>query len=513
MKEVIIIDKKQLTIDDVIKVAYRQARVSLSQKSIKKINGGRDFIEKIIDKGETIYGITTGFGKFKNITISRNKVKELQKNLIMSHSIGVGKPFSEEVVRAAILIRINSLAFGNSGIKLETLQTLVDLLNKNIYPYVPSQGSVGCSGDLAPLSHIALILIGKGEVFENEKRVNSLNILKKSKINPIFLEAKEGLALNNGTAVMTAIATLNINRAIELSKLTDISAAMSLESLMGTLTAFHKSIQRLRPYKGQRETASNIRQICQKSEIIRSHQHCHRVQDSYSLRCVPQVHGAAKDAIEYCKKIIEIEINSVTDNPLLFPEEKMVRPGGNFHGEPIALVMDFLSMALSELGNISERRTFKLLDPDISEGLPAFLISKDKAGLDSGYMIAQYTAASLVAENKVLAHPISVDSIPTSADQEDHVSFGTTAARKTAEIIKNLEKIIAIELMCTAQALDFRKPLKPGLGTATAYRTIRQVVPNLTTDRVLYKDLEKIIKLVEENKIVKNVEKIIGKLN
>lgn len=509
----IIISRKRLTIDEVSRVAYvREIKIQLSKSVVSKIQRARKIVDDIVEKEKVVYGINTGFGEFKNIVINKNQVRELQKNLIVSHSVGTGDPMPQEVVRAAMLLSIRSLAQGYSGIRLGTILKLIELLNKGVYPYVPSQGSVGCSGDLAPLSHIALVLLGKGEAWLNNKRVPSLQVLRRLRIRPIVLEAKEGLALNNGTPVMTAIAALNLKRVENLLKVADIASAMSLESCMGSLVPFHPSVQKLRPYFGQEACARNIRALCAGSNIIRSHKFCDRVQDSYSLRCIPQVHGAIREAVAHIRQMVETELESVTDNPLIFPEEKKIRSAGNFHGEPVALAMDFLGTAIADLGNISERRIYKMLDPATSEGLPAFLISKDKAGLDSGFMIAQYTAASLVAENKVYAHPVSVDSIPTSANQEDHVSFGTIAARKAASIIENVEKIFAIELLCSAQALDFRKPLKPGRGTLAAFREIRKAVPLLREDRILYKDLEKVVKKVKNGSITQQAEKAIGKL-
>lgn len=504
------IDGHSLTIADVREVAFGQAQVYVKEEAKQKILKARALVERKVANSEIVYGLTTGFGEFKNIAINKDQTKELQDNLIASHSIGVGEPFSEPIVRAATLIRANSLSSGNSGVRLETVEALLDIINHNIYPFVPSRGSVGASGDLAPLSHLVLCRMGLGEVIEDGKRKDSKEFLQKIGLQPLVLTSKEGLALNNGTAFMSAIAVLNLTKSEQLIKIGDIISGMSLEALMGTISACDPKIHQLRPHQGQINTAANLRSICANSKIMESHKNCGRVQDSYTLRCTPQVHGAVKDTYNHVKSVVEKEINSVTDNPLIFPDEDQVISGGNFHGEPLAFIMDFLGIAISELGNISERRTFKLLTGSISEGLPPFLIPADKGGLNSGYMIAQYTAAALLAENKVLAHPASVDSIPTSANQEDHVSFGMTAAVKAQKIIDNVEQILAIELMCATQALDFRKPFEPGQGSGVAQKTVREVVPFLDKDRVLYKDLEKIVVII--SKVVSEVEKTTGTL-
>ena len=512
MKEYVI-SRKGLKIEDMIYIARnKNVQVSLSSDVLGDVEKSRKFVEKILEKGKPVYGVNTGFGKFKNITIDNKKTCELQENLIRSHAIGTGEPLSEEIVRATILVRAISLSKGYSGIRPIVIKQYLKILNNGIYPYIPSQGSVGCSGDLAPLSHLALVAMGEGEVIENEKCVPAKKILDKYKIKPIKLAAKEGLALNNGTAVMTAIAALAVYDAETLVKTADIAASMSLEVLMGTLTAFHPSIQKIRPYQGQIDSAYNVRKLCAQSEIIKSHKKCDRVQDSYSLRCVPQVHGAIRESLRHVREIVEIELNSVTDNPLIFSDEETTRSGGNFHGEPIALVMDYLGIAMADLGNISERRINKMLDPATNEGLPAFLIPKESAGLSSGYMIAQYTAAALVAENKVLAHPVSVDSIPTSANQEDHVSFGPIASRKSRKIIEHVTTILAIELICGAQAIDFKKPLVPGIGVGTIYQMVRKVIPFLEKDKVFYPELQCVTKQVIRRDFIGTVEKAIGNL-
>jgi histidine ammonia-lyase len=513
MGKIIIFPDKKITVDDIWEVAKNNAKVFLSEETKLGVKKARGVIEKIISRDKIIYGINTGFGQLKNKIISRDKIKKLQLNLIKSHAVGIGEIYSIEEARAILFVRLLSLAQGYSGVRVELLEKIIEILNKNIIPCIPSQGSVGCSGDLAPLSHMSLVLVGLGQVTFEGKIVPTKKIFRDYNIKPIELLEKEGLALNNGTSVMTAIAALNIRKAENLARVADVSGSMSLEVLMGTLTAFGEDIQKVRPHEGQAIVAKNFKALCKDSEIIKSHKNCNRVQDSYTLRCIPQVHGAVRDAINYCKQKVEIELNSTTDNPLVFSETNEIKSGGNFHGEPIALAMDFLAIAVSELGNISERRTFKLLTPELNEDLPPFLIGSKEVGLNSGLMIIQYTAASLVAENKVYSHPVSVDSIPTSANQEDHVSFGTIAANKCRKIIDNVENILAIELLCASQATEFRKPLKLGKGTRIAYNTIRKNVKKVLEDRELYYDIEILRKLIVSGKLVNklNSNKIIIK--
>lgn len=509
--ETLFIDGHSLTLPDIQKAAYsRDIQVKIKEEAKEKILKSRALVEKAVKENKIIYGLTTGFGEFKKVVISADQTEELQKNLITSHSIGVGEPFSEEVIRAAALIRANSLTSGCSGIRLETIEAILDIINYNIYPFIPSQGSVGASGDLVPLSHLVLCRMGLGEALINGERKNSGELLNNLGLKHLVLTSKEGLALNNGTAFMSALGCLNILKSAQLIKLADITGGMSLEALIGTAAACDPKIHRARPHPGQIKTADNLCRLCHQSQIIESHKFCDRVQDSYSLRCMPQVHGAIKDTFNFVKNTLETEINSVTDNPLVFPEQDEVISGGNFHGEPLAFAMDFLAIAISELANISDRRIFKLLTSQINEGLPPFLIPPEKGGLNNGFMIAQYTTAALVAENKILAHPASVDSIPTSADQEDHVSFGMTAALKAQKIVNNVKKVLAIELMCAAQALDFKKPLEPGRGSQAAREAVRAVIPFLDNDRVLYTDLEKVIKIIPAT--IKQVEEAVGKI-
>ena len=499
-----------MTLEDLTAIARDGAQVKLTEGAGNRIRETRGLVERWVDDEKTIYGITTGFGALSDVVISKKDTRLLQENILMSHSAGVGKPLDEEIVRAVMALRIKDLARGHSGIRLETVQHLVALLNRGVCPVIPEKGSVGASGDLAPLAHLALVLLGRGEAFYKGRRMSGDQVLRKCGLKPLKLESGEGLALVNGTQVMTAIGALAVNDAIRLSKMTDIAAAMSLEVLMGSRTEFDKRIHQIRPHPGQAAVAANMERIISNSEIITSHKDCSRIQDAYTLRCSPQVHGATKDAVNYCRNVIETEMNSSTNNPLIFSESRDFLLGGNFHGQPVALALDFLSMAVSELANISERRIERLVNPKLS-GLPAFLVSD--GGLNSGFMIAQYTAAALVSENKVLCHPASVDSIPTSANKEDHVSMGTISARQCREVIENTENVIAIELLCAAQALDLFTNLKPGQGTLEAYHVIRKAISHLAKDRILSQDIAAMIELIRKTTILRAVEKKVGELN
>jgi len=500
----------RLRLETLVRIAREDAHVRLSEDAQARIQKSRNLIEQWVEDERTIYGITTGFGALSNVTISKADTRRLQENILMSHAAGVGESLVEETVRAVMALRIKDFCNGHSGIRLETTELLVKLLNKGVYPVVPEKGSVGASGDLAPLAHMALVLCGKGDAFYKGKRVSGAEALKRCGLAPVQLEAGEGLALINGTQVMTAIGGLATFDAIRLAKTADIGAAMSLEVLMGSRTEFDPRIHQIRPHPGQAASADNMLRLTQNSEIISSHEDCDRVQDAYTLRCSPQVHGASKDAITYTKKVIETEMNSSTNNPLIFPDSEEFLLGGNFHGQPVALALDFLCIGVSELANISERRIERLVNPQLS-GLPAFLVAD--GGLNSGFMIAQYTAAALVSENKILSHPASVDSIPTSANKEDHVSMGTIAARKCREIVKNAEQVIAIELLCGAQAMDLFTNMKSGEGTLAAYGVIREAVSHLEKDRILAQDIETMVNLIRSDKIVDAVEKAVGELN
>lgn len=504
----VIIDGNSLTIDDIVNVARNYYPVELSSEAKKEINASRALVDEFVDSERVQYGITTGFGKFSDVVISGKETKLLQKNLIISHACGVGNPLDEEIVRAMMLLRANALSKGYSGIRLSTVETLLEMLNKKVHPVVPEKGSLGASGDLAPLSHMVLVMIGEGEAFYNGERLSGKDAMDKAGVEIIELVAKEGLALINGTQVMTAIGALAVYDSLNLSKIADIVSSMTFESLRGIITAFDSKINMVRPHQGQINTAKNMISITQGSELI-TNQGEIKVQDAYTLRCIPQIHGASKDAINYVRKVIEIEINSVTDNPLIFVKEKQVISGGNFHGQPVALAMDFLGIALSEYANVSERRIERLVNYQLND-LPPFLT--EHGGLNSGFMIAQYSAASLVSENKVLAHPSSVDSIPSSANQEDHVSMGTTGARKAREILKNAQRVLAIEMLAAAQALEFRKEGIRGKGTDEAYKLVRKGIPPLVEDRVMYKDIDKCIELIASGEVLSVVESAIGEL-
>ena len=508
--EGIILDGENLKISQIESVIREKAKISLDKKVKERITLAQRVVEKAIDDEKVIYGITTGFGALSDVFISEDQQKQLQRNIILSHSAGVGDMFDEEIVRAIMLLRINSLAKGNSSVRYNTLKTLVEMLNMGVHPVIPEKGSVGASGDLAPLSHLALVLIGEGKAIYKGKLLPGKKAMKEAGIKLCELRAGEGLALVNGTQVMTGIGALIVNDSDKLLKTSDIAAGMSLEVLLGSNMELNEKIHKVRPHDGQMISADNLRRITKNSEIISSHKDCSRIQDAYSIRCCPQVHGASKDALNYVKNIVETEMNSATDNPLIFPETgEVFNNGGNFHGQPVALAMDFLAIALSEIANISERRIERLVNPLLS-GLPAFLATNP--GLNSGLMIAQYSAASLVSENKILSHPASVDSIPTSANKEDHVSMGCIAARKCKQVLFNSGNVIAIELLCAAQAIDLFTNLKAGAGTIEAYREIRKHISHLEQDRILSEDIETMHRLVHDGTILSSVEKKIGVL-
>ena len=498
-----------MTLVDLIAIARNGAQVQLTTDAEKQMIKSRHLIEQWVQQERRIYGITTGFGALSDIAITKGDTRQLQKNILMSHAAGVGKPFDEQTVRAILTLRIKDLARGHSGIRLPTVQQLVAVLNWGVCPVIPEKGSVGASGDLAPLAHLSLVLIGMGEAFYKGQKLSGRQALNKCGLKPLQLEAGEGLALVNGTQVMTAIGALALYDASVLAQLTDIAAAMSLEVLMGSRTEFDPKIHQVRPHPGQAAAADNMARITQRSEIITSHKDCSRIQDAYTLRCSPQVHGATRDAIRYCRDVIETEMNSSTNNPLIFSDSEEFLLGGNFHGQPVAMAMDFLGIAVAELADISERRIERLVNPKLS-GLPAFLV--DDGGLNSGFMLAQYTAAALVSENKVLCHPACIDSIPTSANKEDHVSMGTISARKCRDIVGNVEDVIAIELLCAAQALDLFTNMKPGEGTLAAYKAIRQAVPHLDKDRIISNDMAVVKQLMRSGKILNAVEKQVGGL-
>jgi len=489
------IDGENLTLEDVESVALGRARVRISQRAIAKIKKCRKYVEEVIKCGETVYGINTGVGKLCRVRIKQQDIEKLQKNLILSHAISFGPVFSQEEVRAIMLLRANVLAKGYSGVRVELVQTLVDMLNKGIHPMIPEKGSVGASGDLAPLAFIGLVMIGEGWAFYEERLLTGKQALRKGKIKPLKLLAKEGLALINGTQVMAAVGALTLLKAERLVEVADMSGALSAEAALCTPVAFDEKIQKVRKFRGQTKSARNLRSLMRDSQIREFHKACPKVQDPYSFRCMPQVHGAVRDSLRHVRGVLETEINSATDNPLIFPDEAQVISGGNFHGEPVALAMDFLGMALSDLANISERKTAALMDPDISD-LPAFLV--EKGGVNSGLGILQIAAASLVSENKILSHPASVDSVPTSINQEDHVSMGTIAARKAREIAANTEQVLAIEFFCACQGIDFRAPLKPGIRAFKIYKKIRDRIKKVTQDRIMLGDLVTVKELMKD---------------
>lgn len=503
------LNDENLRLESLVAVARQGLPVRLGKKAAQRISRARALIATWVAEEKRVYGITTGFGALSDVAISAADTRTLQKNILLSHAAGVGDPLPEEVVRAALLLRIKDVSLGHSGVRLETVSHLITLLNNGVCPVVPSQGSVGASGDLAPLAHMSLILIGEGEAVVNGRKMSGKKALRRCGLSPLVPAPGEGLALVNGTQVMTAIGALAVWDAMNLAKLADIAAAVSLEVLMGSRTEFDPRIHRLRPHRGQIESADNLLRITKNSDIISSHRDCSRVQDAYTLRCSPQVHGASRDVLAYAGRVIETEMNAATGNPLIFSETGDFLSGGNFHGQPVAMAMDALGMALAEWANISERRIERLVNPQLS-GLPAFLVSD--GGLHSGMMIAQYTAASLVSENKVLSHPACVDSIPTSANKEDHVSMGAFAARKCRSILENARAVIAIELLCGAQAMDLFTNLKPGEGTLAAYTTVRAEVPHLAKDRILSRDIRKVIELMRSGRLVAAVENISGVL-
>ncbi|QNO14856.1 histidine ammonia-lyase [Alkalicella caledoniensis] len=504
----VLLDGQSLTIDQIKKVIYENIPVELSANGIEQVKRSREYVNDIISKEEIIYGITTGFGKFSDVFIDSSKTSQLQLNLIISHACGVGEKFSDDIVKTMMLLRANSLATGYSGITMETLTLLIDMINKNVIPVVPSQGSLGASGDLVPLAHMALVMLGRGRAAFNGAILTGEQALNDAGLKPVELKAKEGLALINGTQAMTSCGVIGVDKSNEIKKLADLIASVTCEALGGIIDAYDHRIALIRPHKGQKDSAENLRTILEGSKLV-TRQGEVRVQDAYTLRCVPQVHGGSREALDYVGKIINTEINSVTDNPLIFTETGEVISGGNFHGQPVAIAMDVLAIAVSEFANISERRIERLVNPQLS-GLPPFLV--EEGGLNSGFMIPQYVAASLVSENKGLCSPASVDSIPSSANQEDHVSMGTIAARKALKVIDNTINVFAIELLCAIQALDFKEPEMMSPVTKEVYKLVRGEVAKLTKDRELHIDINKCAEIIKSGNILKNIEGLV-KLN
>ena len=500
-----------LRIEDVWRVAMDGAPAELSDAARVKMRAARSVVERAAHgTSEHTYGVNTGFGRFVSKSIPDELTNELQLRLLRSHACGVGEPYPDEVVRAAMLLRANTLAKGCSGARIETTELLLDCLNRQVLPRVPSRGSVGASGDLAPLAHLALPLVGEGEAHVDGKRMNGADALASVGLVPVELEAKEGLSLINGTQFMAAFGALGLVRARRLAQAADIACALSLEALQGSRTSFMPQIHALRPLPGQRDSAANVVRLLEGSAINESHRWCDKVQDAYSLRCAPQVHGAARDLLEYAERTVAVELNAATDNPLVLVDEELLVSNGNFHGQPLAFALDTLTMAVAELASISERRTERLVNPSLSGGLPAFLT--EDGGLNSGFMLPQYVAASLVSENKVLAHPASVDSIPTSGGHEDHVSMGNASALEAWQALANSEWTLAIELLAAAQGVEFLAPLEPGRGAAAARAFLRTLSPRLVDDRPLAGDIDAVAAAIRSGALVAAVEAEVGEL-
>ena len=502
----LLINGETLTLDHIRAVSRFAVPVRLHPDGRAKLHKSRKIIEQILDQEKVVYGVTTGFGCFSDVFISREDSDTLQKNIIMSHACGVGEPLPQEVVRAMMLLRANSLAKGYSGVRVEVVQLLLEMLNRGIHPLVPSRGSVGASGDLIPLSHIALAMIGLGEAEYRGETASSEDIFALADLSPLQLTAKEGLALINGTQYMSALGTLALLDAVELFKAASIAAAMTFEALGGIVSAFDPQVHLVRPHGGQKRCAALMLKLLRGSDLTGKREP-DRVQDAYTLRCIPQVHGATLEALNHIRGVLEVEINSATDNPLIFPESEEVISCGNFHGQPLALALDYLAIAVNELGNIAERRIERLVNPALNNGLPAFLT--ENGGLNSGLMLLQYAAAALVSEGKVLAHPAGVDSIPTSGNQEDHVSMGSISAYKGRQVVDNITWVIAAELLAAARALHFAAH-QPGEGTAAAYSLLCEVLPRDNDDRILYRDLQSVYDLLKGGQVVQRVEKAIG---
>jgi histidine ammonia-lyase len=499
------INGNDLTLEAVREVAAERRPVLLSADAREAVDRARAVVDEIVASNKLAYAITTGVGKLSDVRIVGDQIRELQVNLVRSHAAGVGEPLSAAETRAMMLLRANSLAKGYSGVRGIVIDTLCEMLNRGVTPFVPSQGSVGASGDLAPLAHLALALLGEGECVDAAgARIPSADALKRAQVKPLVLEAKESISLINGTQGMLAVGTLALLAAETLVDSADVLGGLCCDALQGTDAAFDERIHKARPHSGQMKTAANLRKMLEGSQIRESHRECGRVQDAYSLRCIPQVHGAVRDTLAHCREVFEIEANSAVDNPLVFITDAKnfvgdVISGGNFHGEPLAFALDFLGIALSALAGISERRIERLVNPALSEGLPPFLAQG--AGLNSGFMMAQVTAAALVSENKVLAHPASVDSITTSGNKEDYVSMGMTAALKLKRIVENTRNVLAIEAMAVAQAIDFLAPLKTSKRGQAAHAAIRSVCPTVDKDRVMYKDFARLAELIASGKV------------
>lgn len=500
------LDGDNLTLKSLFGCVDTHDNIEISQHAMKKVKHSRDVIEKIIAENRTIYGVNTGFGKFSDVAIPEDKIDELQKNLVLSHATGIGEPLPQHIVNTILILKINSLVKGFSGIRQEVILTLLDMYHAGVLPVIPQKGSVGASGDLAPLAHLTLVLIGHGEAFYQGERLPGEQAMSKAGIPILTLKAKEGLALLNGLQVSTALSCWALRKLENLAKNADIIGAMTAEGLKGTPSAFDDRINRARGIPGQIHVGRVLTALLKNSEIRASHQDCSKVQDAYSLRCMPQVHGSVREAIKFAESILTVEINSCTDNPLIFADDSDVLSGGNFHGQSISMVSDMLAIATTYLANISERRIEYMLDPNTSE-MAGFLT--EEGGLNSGFMIAQVTAASLASENKVLAHPASVDSIPTSANKEDFVSMSCHAGTKALEVLKNTEYILAIELLCACQAIDLKKPLKTSKALEQIHKYVREHIPHLSTDRLMQPDIESAYEMIARGKIIDLVKPFI----
>jgi histidine ammonia-lyase len=504
----IVLTGEDLEIGDVWAVAVHRAPAEIAEAARARMREARALLEAM--RGEHTYGVNTGFGRFVSEHVPDELAEELQLRLLRSHACGVGDPYPEEVVRGAMLLRANALAKGYSGARVETVELLVQCLNRGVLPVVPSRGSVGASGDLAPLAHLALPLVGEGEAVVDGERLDGASALLRAGLDPVRLASKEGLSLVNGTQFMASMCALGVVRGRRLAATADLACALSLEALQGSRTSFLPAVHRTRPLKGQQEAADNVWRLLEGSAIIESHRWCDKVQDAYALRCAPQVHGACRDLLDYVEATVAVELNAATDNPLVLLEQGEIVSAGNFHGQSLAFALDALAMAVAELASISERRVERLVNPSLSEGLPPFLAAE--GGLNSGFMIPQYVAASLVSENKVLAHPASVDSIPTSAGQEDHVSMGNAAGLKALQVLANAERALAIELLAGAQAVEFLAPLRPGDGVAAVHAAVRALSDRLLDDRSLSADIERVAVAVREGEIVAAAEAVVGAL-
>jgi histidine ammonia-lyase len=499
-----------LTLEDVVAVS-RGAEVELSRSALERIRAARAVVEAMVAANETVYGVTTGFGSLANVRIDPERAAELQHGIVRSHATAVGRPLSREEARAMLLLRAHVLALGHSGVRAEIVERMVEMLNRDLVPVVPEQGSLGASGDLAPLANLALPLIGRGEVVVDGVLRPAGEALRSAGLKPLALQAKEGLALVNGTQGMLAVGILAADRAVSLVKAADVAASMTIEGALGTDRPFDDRLQALRPHPGQSASAGNLRRLLADSEIAASHRESdHLVQDAYSFRCAPQVHGATREVLRFVRQILGVEANSVSDNPIVLPASGEIVSGGNFHGQPVAVALDALAAAVVPLAGISERRLYRLLDPSRNNGLPAFLVPE--SGLNSGFMLAQYTAASIVSESKSLAHPASIDSIPSSAGQEDHVSMGMISARHARDVVAGAEVVVALEVLAAAQALDLRAPLSPAVGTRAARDAVRRLVPFLDADRELGADIAAVTDLVRGGDLVAAVEQAIGPL-